>query len=355
MLALISIFIVNILALLAAKKIYYDAFTIREFFITVVIMAIALFAGYEIALNIKSYDTQILSGQVTGKTRDVVSCSHSYPCNCRNECSGSGSNKTCSEVCDTCYEHDYDIDWNINTTVGTITIDRVDGSGSQGLEQPQRWTSVKNGEPVSKTSNYQNYIKAVPDSLYHRLSNQPVPNYPETIYDYYHIDRVVDFDLGIPAVDLQSLNDKISMELREVASLKQVNIVVVLTKNNDRQFSDDLKAAWLGGKKNDIVIVIGSDNYPYIKWASVFSWSANDLLNVSLRNDIEDHAKIDTKLVDIVIVGINKNWVRKRMHEYAYLKNEIRPSIFGYIAIFIFTLLSAAGTVTFFVKQNTGA
>ena len=41
-------------------------------------------------------------------------------------------------------EHDYDIDWDVKTTLGTFTISRID---RQGLSEPARWTSVKVGDP----------------------------------------------------------------------------------------------------------------------------------------------------------------------------------------------------------------
>src|SRR5690349_2291120 len=47
------------------------------------------------------HDTEILNGRVTSKTRQEVSCRHSYQCHCHQVCSGSGKRRSCSEECDT--------------------------------------------------------------------------------------------------------------------------------------------------------------------------------------------------------------------------------------------------------------
>lgn len=92
----------------------------------------------------KAADVELLNGYVTGKERDVVSCSHSYECMCyyTESCSGSGTSRSCTRTrhCSTCYEHSYDVDWDVHTTVGNLTIDRID---RQGLDQPPRWTAVQ--------------------------------------------------------------------------------------------------------------------------------------------------------------------------------------------------------------------
>lgn len=62
-------------------------------------------------------DTQILSGRVTDKIKESVSCEHSYSCNCIRTCNG----KSCSTHCSTCYEHSNDYDYNIHSTIGTFT------------------------------------------------------------------------------------------------------------------------------------------------------------------------------------------------------------------------------------------
>ena len=105
-------------------------------------------------------DYEIVTGAVTSKTRDVVHCRHSYPCRCRIAKVGASS----TTRCDTCYEHAYDVDWNVRSNVGAVTID---GVSRQGLVEPPRWTKAVIGEPFSTWTTYTNYIKGAPDSLIH--------------------------------------------------------------------------------------------------------------------------------------------------------------------------------------------
>src|SRR5208337_2452006 len=71
--------------------------------VVALVVGIAIGCAYEG----RTRDTEVWNGQVTGKKRNEVSCRHSYRCHCHEVCSGSGKNESCSEECDTCYEHSY--------------------------------------------------------------------------------------------------------------------------------------------------------------------------------------------------------------------------------------------------------
>lgn len=315
------------------------------------ITALVLVIGYFIAVSGRTSDTQILSGKVTGKSREEVHCRHSYSCNCREECSGSGSSRSCSTHCDTCYFHNYDVDWNVQSTIGTFTINTIDW---QGLRQPPRWTEVRNNDPVSRLGTYQNYIKGVPGSLYRRINDpkyKPVP-YPDGIYDYYKIDRVVNVDAVVPENDLAVIDQEISNQLRDLAALKQVNLILVLTKNTNKMFSQELKTQWLGGKKNDLVIVISTTNYPAVNWVEVFSWSKFDLVNTTVRDAIRDYGRIDPYIITIATGAINKYWQRNSMKNFAYLKNEIEPSLTAYLVVFLVSLVISGIVAVVFIRND---
>ena len=350
MIAVLIMFAVLVAGMAFIRLYFSQKYTWPEFFGSVFIVFIILISGYEISVNSQTSDTQIISGKVLSKSRERVSCEHSYPCHCHQVCEGSGRNESCSQECDTCYEHPYDVDWNVQTSIGTIRIDRED---SQGLVKPQRWSQVQTDEPVSRAVSYENYIKAVPGSLYTKTSKEPTPEYPSTIYDYYHVDRVVDYDLHAPQADIQAMNEEIAEELRDIAGQKQVNIVVVLidSAKHGQYFVQDLKAAWLGGKKNDLVIVIASSHYPDVLWDDVFSWSSDDLVNVTVRDSIRDYGKIDNHVVELAVDGIVHHWSRKRMHNFEYLKREIEPSGTAYVIMFVIGAIAAFGSALFFIKS----
>ena len=291
--------------------------------IGVIITAITFASG----VGFKTHDYEVLNGQVTGKSREEVHCRHSYSCNCRKVCSGSGKDKSCREECDTCYEHSYDVDWIAHTTLGGIYIDTID---RRGIEQPPRWTAVTPGQPASKVSSYTNYIKAVPESVMHFASNDlkakfvgKVPAYPLNIYDYHYIDRVIPVGVNVP--DIKRWNLEIGGMLRTLGPSKQVNVVIIPTNITDKDYIYAVRDAWLGGKKNDVVIIASITDYPKINWVHVMSWSDRELFKVQLRDELQGGDFTVERVIPIIEKNIAKTFERKRMREFEYLENEIDP------------------------------
>ncbi len=280
-------------------------------------------------------DTQILNGKVTDKIKESVSCVHSYSCNCIRTC----NKNNCSTHCSTCYEHSNDYDYNVHSTIGTFTINRID---RQGIYEPPRFTIVKKEDAVAKTDTYVNYIKGAKNSLFNMKGYNDsaligLPEYPLEVYDYYKINRTITDNVTIP--DISSYNDMLSELLKDVGSIKQVNVVLVFT-NRDRLFAEKLKTKWLNGKKNDTIVVIGTKNYPNIEWVHVFGWSNDQMLNISLRDDLIEYKVITvTGMRDLLTKNLNMYYSRKPMSDFEYLKNSIEPSMVTLTVAFILTLI----------------
>lgn len=305
----------------------------------------------------KTLDVEILNGEVVNKLSEKVSCSHDYQCNCRSvtTCSGSGKDRTCStsQVCDTCYEHSYDVDWTVKSNIGDSKISRVD---RQGLQMPERWRQTKIGEPYSDTHLHTNYIKGVPDSIFHvtdalhtkKFANM-IPEYPKEIYDYYRINRAM--SVGVPVPDLQQWSDDISTILKQLGPQKQANIIVLFVNTNDPNYEFALRAAWLGGKKNDIIVVLGATEYPKIDFARVMSWTDKEIFKVKLRDELTDMETIDrVKIIESIRTLTATEFKRKSMKDFAYLDNEIDPPNWVIWLTFIIIILSP-GIVGFYYKK----
>lgn len=286
-------------------------------------------ATYALGMASQTVDYEVLNGQVVSKTRDQVSCEHSYQCHCHpvRSCSGSGKSRSCSSSteCDTCYEHPFDVDWEVHSNIGGWNIDRID---RQGLREPPRWSVVKNGDPVSRTHMFTNYVKAVPESLYHlnvtHTFDNMIPAYPNNVYDYYKLDRAL--SIGVPVPDLKDWSNDISNILRTLGPAKQANIIVLFVKTADESYIHALEGAWLGGKKNDIIVVIGTTQYPKIDWVGISSWTDKAMLKVQLRDDIMSLQTIDrAKIIQAIQTDTMKLFERKQMADFEYLKYEIQP------------------------------
>ena len=281
------------------------------------VSAISLGSG----LFSQTVDTEIWNGAVTSKDRERVSCEHSYQCNCRETCTGSGKDRSCYTTCDTCYEHTNDYDWMVRTTVGDVRIDRVD---SQGAYQPPRWSVVKMDEPVAVSHRFTNYVKGAKNNVLNREGTKityPMPAYPDSVYDYYKINRAVDTGVGVK--NIEEWNNQISLALRKLGNAKQVNVVLVFTKHPE-DYAEQLNAAWLGGKKNDVVVVIGVED-DTISWAKVVSWTKREDFKIGLREDLVGTKLDPVATLKIVSASIASKFDRREMAEFEYLKYDIDP------------------------------
>lgn len=301
-------------------------------------------------------DTEILNGQVTGKERVLVSCSHSYSCRCYTSCNSKGS---CTRHCSTCYEHSFDYDWRVYTSVGTKEIDRVN---RQGTKEPPRWSMVRIGEPASTAHQYINYVKGAPHSLFNtKLAEIEAKQYaailPERngVYDYYRYNHV--YNVGSTVNNVDAWNGYVSDHLRKLGPSKQVNINLVMTSNPDRRYKSVLERKWLGGRKNDVTLIISADKTGKILWADSFTYGnsvGNAMLNVVLRDNIERIGTVNDPalVVSTTAVAINKYFVRPEMANFEYLKADVRPGITTVVVAIILQFVAMIG-LTFMWRANS--
>lgn len=354
--ALLLLLIFPIIWPLVAKFIFKCEFTPLEIATNIAVGCLIVFVGWHVSRYAQTLDYEVWNGQVVSKDREQVSCSHSYSCNCRQSCSGSGKDRSCSTTCDTCYEHSHDYDWNVRTTIGDLKIDRID---SQGVHQPQRWTAVAQGQPVAQTHSYTNYVKAVPESLFNKTdlanaSAAALPPYPLSVYDYHYLDRVI--PVGVVVPDIAQWNTDLAYTLRDLGPSKQANVVIVITKSPDMKYTNALSAAWLGGKKNDVIVVIGAPEYPKIAWVDVISWTDKQLFKVQLRDDIMALSEVDrVKVMSTIHENIMKGFTRKHMADFEYLKDSLEPSAGWMWFLGILSVLTSAGLSILFSRIDLDA
>jgi hypothetical protein len=305
-------------------------------------------AGVSAAISYYSSltDVQAINSYVMDKKQVRVSCEHSYECMCFDNCStDSKGNRSCTKVCQTCYEHSNDWDWDVYTAMGeTITINRVDRRGSN---EPPRWTKVVMGEPTTQTRSYDNYIKASPGSLFRTdgaLDEKTVvPPYPLNVYDYYRLDRLV-----MDGIQLNTFtwNPQLSRLNAEMGAKHQVNLIVVVAKDKPQQYFYTLRQAWIGGKKNDVILVVNVDNEMRPTWANVMVWTVDPLFVVKLRDAVMDLPKLEPEpTLAAMKETISKYHKRKPMADFKYLKASVTPSTTAWIVTMILQLLATAGLI----------
>ena len=112
----LALFIIPVIVALVTWKLTEGKVTPKELAVQLAVQAVIAIGG-AIGLHYANmFDREVWNGVVSSKDSEHVSCSHSYQCNCHESCSGSGKDKSCHESCDTCYEHSYDVDWNVFTS-----------------------------------------------------------------------------------------------------------------------------------------------------------------------------------------------------------------------------------------------
>jgi hypothetical protein len=335
-----------------------------------VLISLAIFAGglYG-ARTSATADIELINGEITDKTRSHGSYDRPYDCRCRNvkRCSGSGKNRSCSSdrVCDTCYEPRYTVTWKAESTVGSFTIDHLDRGSSSvyASPDPNRYTIIQKGEPACVQHSYTNYIRGVPESILRPTSTAlkekyagKIPAYPINVYDFYRANRLVTAGLSVP--DAATWNKYISEASKHVGPRKQANIVVVLTSYSD-DFFYALQDAWVNGKKNDVVVVIGQSKYgDKADWVRIMALTESDIFQVTMRDAILDLESINpAAVITKVQETVMTTYKRKSMKDFAFLENQIDPPtwviatslsgvILAYILAFIF--------IPRMVVENTG-
>ena len=338
-----------------AKMIWKHEITLAELGLNLLIGVLIVVSGWALGRYAQALDVQILNGQVTGKRSERVSCEHSYSCNCRESCSGSGQNRSCTTVCSTCYEHSYDIDWLLTTTVETLKINRVD---RRGTTEPPRYTAAQVGDPVAVAENYQNYIKAAPDSLFNAAQNASLlkefgarlPAYPDQVYDYHYVNRVLTDGVALP--DQAQWSRQLAERLRSLGPQLQVNLVVVLTSSADPRYADALHAKWLGGKKNDVVVVLGTPAFPVIGWARVLSWSDREVFKVELRDALTDLKEASLEpVLSTIEHHVQKGFKRRPMSDFEYLKDEVEPPLWVTGLLLLLSAIASVGAAVYFANN----
>lgn len=354
---LILLLFVPLLVAISVRFLWKHEITFLEVGATFLASSFIMCGLWYASTTSQTADVEILNGTVLRKSKEKVSCDHSYSCNCRTVTSGSGKNKTTSTVCDTCYEHDYDYDWTVQTSVGSIKIARSD---RQGVIEPKRWTQVQIGEFAAVEHRYTNYIQAVPDNIFYDTwslanPNHKVPLYPR-IFDYYRVNHVINVNSNMPQQDLEQLNNKLGQLLGKIGPLKQVNINVVFTSYDTTTYTYSLEKFWNGGKKNDVTIIIGTLKWPIIDWVDVISWvhnAGNDKLKVKLQDDILDLKTYNAdKFIEVTERDITTLFVRPKTADYEYLSSSIEPPTWAIILTIIMSIISGLGIGYYFSNNE---
>lgn len=343
-----------------AKRIWHSTINWTEMTVQIVLVSAITTGVWHLGKYGQTRDVEIWNGYITSKDRDHGHYLRPYECNCYESCSGTGSSRTCTRHCSTCYEDRYTVTWSAESTVGYIQFEHLD-SGFMSVyntPDPAVYKRCKIGEPASREHAYTNYVQAVPESLFHddraslKKFEGKIPSYPR-VYDFYRINRVVGDLAGHTAAS--NINERLNNVLKTDGGKYQVNVVVVLTDIDDPSYRYAVEQAWLGGNKNDVIVVVGLDG-DTITWSDTITWAlnkGNELLSIKLRDGVKELETLDPdKFVTLVSTNIGEHFTRPEMAQFEYLKDEIDPPLWVIILAIILAVGGSLGLSVVFHRYE---
>lgn len=361
------ILLVPVVVALIARLAFKASITWPETAAQILIASLILTAVWFAGSYSQTHDTEIWNGEVTKKTRHHDDYVRSYECRCYTTCSGSGDSRSCTEHCSTCYEDHYTVEWYLDTTIDKVRLKYRDSTSRRVYDEPDpaSYTAAYVGEPCSATFSYTNYIKAVPDSLFNTEAaeyaqfDSLIPSYPE-VYGKYHVDHVITMGMG-SNVEIRDWNNYLAGKLKKLGPASQANVIVILVNTADQTYRHALETAWLGGKKNDVIVMAGVTNYPQIDWVDTITLGQNadnGLMTVKIRDELTALGSIESgqAFIDVVATNVAQHFDRKPMADFEYLKDDIQPATWVVTTAFIIAfLLSAVLTWVFHVYDPFGS
>jgi len=210
--------------------------------------------------------------------------------------------------------------------------------------------------PTAKEHQYVNYIKGSKTTI-RRRSLVNISGYQKQLKEYPHVhngtygeiefDRVVDVG-NVMSKEWQTQVDyQLDTTLSTLGEKKEVNILLYLIPDNRTAFSAALEAFWVGGKKNDVVVLIGTDGKK-IDWTEILSWTTQEDFKTKLKRRISDLGSLDqngSQLATIITDQVSQpkesgGFVRRPMQDFEYLAEEVELPVWaGLLMILIVGLL----------------
>jgi hypothetical protein len=341
---------------LIAKKIFKESITWREMGLQIAGTCLVIGVVYAVGMYGQTADVEYWNGAVTKKVREHGHYLDPYECMCTTDSDG---NRSCS----TCYEDRYTVTWYLKSTVGDIRIQHLDRGSKRVYKEPDPgiYASAYVGQPCSVPNTYTNYIQAVPESLFNEedtmLDEQYVgwiPEYPR-LHTIYKLNRALAVNTTVPG--LQQYSDRLSEHLKTLGPDKQANIILIFAGTNDPNYRYALERAWLGGKKNDVIVIIGTSQFPKIDWVDTITLGANsgnELMTVKMRDNLTMLGTADNPVAvtDMIAATVAAHFDRKSMEDFKYLEDEIDPPAWVLWFAGIFSVIGSIGMTLYFRRHD---
>ena len=127
----------------------------------------------------------------------------------------------------------------------------------------------------------------------------------------------------------------------------QIHCMIILFNANKYQQTiiNDLKSAWNGVNKNELVICVGL-NEKQIAWCESASWMDNTTIHAKIRQDVFDLKNYNgIKIADIADGNVKKLWQRKHFRDFEYLSVQVSNWVYisGIISTLVINIIAFIG------------
>jgi hypothetical protein len=117
-----------------------------------------------------------------------------------------------------------------------------------------------------------------------------------------------------------------------------------------------VRQAWLGGKKNDVVLVIGAPRFPLVSFARVFAWNrasgAEDEFKEGLATRVQALGTFDgARVLTLLRNEVDERYQRRPFSEFDYLLYRATPTPAALIFLAVLGAL-VSGLVTWLQWRN---
>lgn len=189
-------------------------------------------------------------------------------------------------------------------------------------------------EPVTKLSTFKNKIKATPNLFqFAQLStNINVYSWPENP-NWNSSDRLIGTSvLLIDRLKFDQLN-------AELGPRKKVNVIMVgFDESQGAEYGEYQKSAYIGGKKNDLIITFGGGSkHKPANWCVVFGWTESELVKKNIETILLTNP-INDDILSLLGTEVIKNYEIKDWSKFDYIK--ISPPSSVYFIFIIIMIIS---------------
>jgi hypothetical protein len=206
--------------------------------------------------------------------------------------------------------------------------------------------------PTTQVQSWENVLKAAPSVFsYSTLTVEKENPNLTPLFDYpangnpFTSDRLLGTAQStITALEFDKFNSR-------VGPSKFINVILVGFGDTDSSVVKRQEAKWIGGKKNDFIVMYGGKDKFKPSWCQVVSWTESDLCKRNVETIVLEN-KVDNSILPLLEKEIRERYVLKDWHKFDYVV--IEPPTWSIVWFFVVVVLVQGGLWTWFHLNEHG-